>query len=150
MEQGQGTFVKVSYRDDAPVLVARTKKDIAAAAFGDLSYERPLVFFESAQESVEKGLWLYSKNILPLVAEDNLELTCMAACRYGIDAIVGDAASLLKVAAFLDVEARPPRPRYPELAKVTHLVLIGPRAAPNSLGRLARAFPAARLQTVSA
>ena len=135
------TFMKVVYQDDVPHLPARTKKDIEKTDLGRVTYERPLVFFENVQESVEASLWLYAQNILPLITDENMDITCMAAIRYGIDAIIGDFRSLREIADVI--------PRYPGLAKVAHLVVIGSCAELNSLEYLARAFPAARLQVIS-
>ena len=131
--------MKVVYEGDVPRLLARTRKDIEEADCGRIMYQRPLVFFGSAQESVEKGLWLYTKNILPLIAEEHVDITCMAAVRYGIDAIVGDFESLRKIAVAI--------PRYPDLAKVAHIIVVGKHGEPD-LECLKQAFPAATLHLI--
>ncbi len=93
----RGLFVKIVYKNNAPFLVARTRNDIKKEEYGEIMYERPLVFFLSSHESIEKSLWLYSKNILPLIAEDNIITTSMSAGRYEIDSIVGDVESIKKI-----------------------------------------------------
>ena len=133
-------FMKVVYEGDVPRLLARTRKDIEEADCGRIMYQRPLVFFGSAQESVEKGLWLYTKNILPLIAEEHVDITCMAAARYGIDAILGDIASLKKMEEAVS--------RYPDLAKVAYLVVADMRDEPGCSKFLKQAFPAATLQRI--
>ncbi len=92
-----GLFVKIIYHNNIPFLIARTKRDISKDNYGEINYERPLVFFESSHESIEKALWLYNKNILPLMAEDNIDLTEIIAGRYEIDSIIGDVKSITNI-----------------------------------------------------
>ncbi len=90
-------FTKIVYRDGKPALIGRTSEDVATESYG-MACERPLVLFKNVHENVEKGLWFYQKNILPLMAEHSRELTVMMAGKYDIDAIVGDPE---EIAVFL-------------------------------------------------
>ncbi len=90
----KGLFVKVVRANNETFLVARTKYDISEEDFGPTLYSRPLVIFDSPHESLEKGLWLYGKNLLPLIAEDNVTVTLLAASRFKIDALLCDNISL--------------------------------------------------------
>ena len=92
-----GLFVKVVYHKNIPYLIARTEENIGKENYGEIIYERPLVFFENSCESIEKGLWHYEKNILPHISEENLDITVMVAIRYEIDSVVGDIASIKKL-----------------------------------------------------
>jgi hypothetical protein len=134
----RGLFVKIGYHEDTPYLIARTKEDIGAEAFGSIRYERPLIYFESAQESVEKSLWQYAQNILPLIAEDSFDITCMAAERYGIDAVMGDVASLVR----LSKRVRD----LPFLRSVKHLTAVDSRFDPSSTDLIRESFPDATLE----
>lgn len=94
-------YVKAVYAsDDRAMLIARTLPDVEAEAV-PYEGERPLVLFESGHETVEKSLWLYAQNILPLIGEKNLEVTAMNAERYTIDGIVGDTESALALVPHL-------------------------------------------------
>lgn len=58
---------------------------------------RPLVLFSDRNEAVEKSLWFYEHDILPLVGEsNNPEATVSAAGIYGINAILADTEILKK------------------------------------------------------
>lgn len=138
----KGLFVKIVYSDNIPFLLARTKADISREDYGEIRYERPLVFFESSHESIEKGLWLYSKNTLPLVAEDNLDITLMAAGRYGIDSVVGDALSLKKM--FMGGS------QYFDHKKIKNVTVIDSRFEENLSNFLTSAFAGAKLQLILA
>lgn len=89
-------FVKTVYKDEMPVLFARTTDDIAAEDFG-ASGERPLVALDSSHESIEKSLWFYENNILPLIRSADLTITAMIAAKYEIDAIVADTKTLAEL-----------------------------------------------------
>ena len=88
MADQANAFYKIIHAGN-PYLVPRRLQDIAGETFG-IRCERPLVLFTDPQEAVEKSLWFYARNILPLIGEpNNLAVTAFAAQRYGVDAIVG-------------------------------------------------------------
>lgn len=75
---------------DPPLLVPRRLADIARENFG-VRCERPFVLFTDTQEALEKSLWFYAHNILPLVGEaNNLAVASFTARRYGINAMVSE------------------------------------------------------------
>lgn len=82
-------FCKIIHADP-PFLVPRRLADIGRENFGT-ACERPLVLFADPQEALEKSLWFYAHNILPLMGEpNNLAVTAFTAKSYGIDAIVSE------------------------------------------------------------
>ncbi len=137
-----GLFVKIIYRDNVPFLLARTKKDISKEDYSEIRYERPLVTFESSHESIEKGLWHYGKNILPLMAEDNLTITLITSGRYGIDSIMGDAVSLKKLSQSGS--------QYFDNTKIKNVTVIDSRFDENPCNFLNGAFVNAQLQLILA
>lgn len=65
-------------------------EDIAAERYG-VEGQRPLVLFADRHDAIEKSLWFYERNVLPLAAESqNLPISAFAAHRYKIDAILAD------------------------------------------------------------
>ena len=84
-----------------PILIARTTEDISEEHFGTIQ-TRPLVLFGTIHESIEKCLWVYEQNILPLVCtEGSGELTARTALQYGIDSILCDMGSFKEVSPHL-------------------------------------------------
>ena len=86
-------FTKITCQDDIPLLIGRTEEDIRAEDFGVLG-QRPLVLFGNVYEGIEKGLWAYTRNILPLISENNLDISAKAAVAYGVDSIIGGTEEL--------------------------------------------------------
>ncbi len=138
-----GLFVKIIYHENIPFLLARTAKDIGEEEYGEINYERPLIFFESSHESTEKGLWHYSRDILPLLSENNLELTLIIAGRYGIDAIMGETESLSKLVGLKIESYFPP-------GKIKNITLVDRNFDEDLRKALRKAFPAARYQSILA
>lgn len=121
-------FYKIVHTDP-PSLVPRRLADIGKENFGVLC-ERPLVLFADVQEALEKSLWFYARNILPLIGEpNNLAVTAFAARRYGIDAMVSE----LPIAAELIGRLA----REYDTGRVASLTLIGRHFALSELEPLA-------------
>ena len=139
-----GLFVKIIYHNNVPYLLARTKDDINKEDFGETKYGRPLVFFENSHESIEKALWLHDKNILPLVAEDNLNVVLMTAARYEIDSIVGDVLSVKKL---LPVQSGL---RHFDHEKITAVTIIDSHFDENLHVLLSDSFPSAKIDMILA
>ncbi|HUY62471.1 MAG TPA: hypothetical protein VMV50_01610 [Candidatus Paceibacterota bacterium] len=111
-----GLFTKVAYHEGDPFLIGRHLDDIAGESYGDPG-DRPLVAFSSLHEGIEKSLWCYSKNVLPLIADGDRDITAMLAERYEIDALLTDSAEL---ATLLPALAS----RFP-LNRIRHVSVIG-------------------------
>ena len=135
-----GLFVKVVYGNDIPFLIAVTKDSIGQESYGGILCQRPLVSFENSHESIEKGLWFYGKNIMPLAAEDNLYITLMVAERYGVDSIVGDTESIKKLLSKAE--------RYIDGKKIISIALVDFCFDADCNGSLRKYFPNAKITLV--
>lgn len=89
----RGLFTKVAYDGERPFLIGRRLDDIALESYGGTG-TRPLVAFSSGHEGLEKSLWCYSKNILPLVGDDDPDITAMLSARFEADALITDSETL--------------------------------------------------------
>jgi hypothetical protein len=89
----EGLLTKVAYEGEKPFLIGRHLEDIASESYGALG-DRPLVAFSSTHEGLEKSLWCYTRNILPLITNDDPDITGMLAKRYEVDTLITDTATL--------------------------------------------------------
>lgn len=84
-------------------LIKRTLKDLGVEDLGQVDFERPLVIFGDSGETCEKALWVYEKNLIPLVGEaNNLPATLKAAGQYQIDCIITESRLLEKLWPLLE------------------------------------------------
>lgn len=74
--------------------------DIQAESFGVVS-ARPLVYMQSPHEAIEKSMWCYEHNMVPLIGEKTLEVVTYAAEKYQVDSLITDVASLAKLEPYL-------------------------------------------------
>lgn len=86
-------FTKIVRSDVGPTLFGRTIEDMKMESWGVQS-ARPLVYLANAHEAVEKSLWCYLNNMVPLIGERDPDLTARLAAMYGIDSIIADVPSL--------------------------------------------------------
>lgn len=80
--------------------------DIARESWGPLGI-RPLVYLADSDEMLEKTMWCYEQNVLPLIGEVVPEITNSSADFYRIDSLVTDAASLQKLLPHLGRRTEP-------------------------------------------
>lgn len=139
MAEQPNLFYKI-VRADPPFLVPRRLADIGKENFG-VPCERPLVLLADPQEALEKSLWFYAHNILPLVGEaNNLAVTVFSARTYGVDAIVSELPIIAEFLPRLETEY--------DLGRIVSLTLIGRRFSYQDLapffreGRALRALVA--------
>lgn len=111
----ESMFIKVVHKGDESYLIGRTITDIKNEEYG-IPCERPLALFKYCYEGIEKGLWFYEHNILPMINEDNLEITSMMASKYKIDGIVAEMDILKSFTTIL-------KKRY-DLNHITHIRII--------------------------
>ncbi len=123
-------FVKIVHGVGGPMLIARSPSELGKEPWGPTGV-RPLVALSSLYENVEKSLWVYEQNILPLIYLDDVTITALAAERYEIDSIVADEHTLTELAAVLSKECR---------EGIQHVSVIG--RGERSLAKLS--FPNAR------
>lgn len=74
--------------------ILRTATSIAQEAYGIEDSERPCIAFPHRTESMEKALWFYENNILPLVSSANPILTKVHMEKYKCDSFVGSFKTL--------------------------------------------------------
>lgn len=114
---------------EKPFLVQWSLADLAAERFGFTDSARPLVMLSDAHEAIEKSLWFYEHDILPLIGEiHNVPVSAFAAKTYGIDAIVSDEYMLSRTLPELE--------KVYDLGKVASLTLIGAHFAAASIAYL--------------
>lgn len=131
-----GLLTKVAYEGGKPFLIGRHLEDIAGESFGTLG-ERPLIAFGSTHESLEKSLWCYARNILPLITNDDPDITAMLAKRYEADTLITDTATLATLL--------PALARHYELARFRRVSVID---TSFNLPLLEKMFPEAELSLV--
>lgn len=87
-------LTKITYPNGAePLLIARRVDDICHEVFGAGGI-RPLVDFQSHHEALEKSLWYYEQNLLPLINEADPRVTAALAVKYEVDAITTSTDAL--------------------------------------------------------
>lgn len=92
MEQ-RVTFTKIVRDGDTAALYDRAFDDIRTESWGVLSM-RPLVYISDYHDAIEKSLWCYLNNMVPLIGEKDPDLTARLATLYEIDSIIADLPSL--------------------------------------------------------
>lgn len=111
-------------REKALVKTVRTQEGLFASewSFADIANEsygptgvRPLVYFADPDEAIEKAMWCYEREVLPLIGEAMPEVVRSAADFYRIDSLITDAISLEKLLPYL--QERP--------APLTHISVVG-------------------------
>jgi hypothetical protein len=88
--------------------------DIAAESWGAIGM-RPLIYLSDPDECLEKTIWCYEKNRLPLIAESLPEVVNSAADFYRIDSLITDSHSLPKLLPHLESRKK----------KLKHLSVVG-------------------------
>lgn len=111
----EGLFTKIVMRNNRTTLIGRTGTDIALESYGGYG-ERPLVTFVSLHESLEKSMWLLTRNILPLINDRDNDITVMTAVKYQIDSVLADMTSLKSISERLSQ-------RY-DISRIKHITVI--------------------------
>ncbi len=88
-----GGLVKVVGAAEGVFLSGSDFADIGREAFGVVS-QRPMVAFDDAHEAMEKAMWCYEHDTVPLLAEKDPRVALYMAGKYSVDSLVTDAASL--------------------------------------------------------
>jgi hypothetical protein len=94
------SLTKVVHAPEGVFLSEWCFDDIGREPWGMTSV-RPLVYLDNAHEAVEKSLWCYAHNLVPLIGEKNIDITFFAAQRYDIDSLIVDLASLMRLEPYL-------------------------------------------------
>ena len=97
-------LTKIVKRTGEPFLIHRALGDIKAEDYGVIG-KRPLIIFSDSHDALEKSLWCYENNILPLIGENlNLVVTAYTARRYEIDSILGEGEIVMRFLPILEKE----------------------------------------------
>lgn len=129
-------LAKVAYYNERPFLIGRHLSDIGREEYGDLG-NRPLVAFASIHECLEKALWCTTRNILPIIADKDEDITGMLAQRYEVDSIVADSATIEKTATALA--------RHYDTTKTAYVTVVD---ITFNLPLLIRTFPSTQIHLV--
>lgn len=86
---GRG-FVKIIDSKSNPFLIKRILTELKEEQYGIIGH-RPTVLFSDGHESLEKALWCYEQNVLPVLGESaNISITDFLIYRYESDSFLGD------------------------------------------------------------
>ena len=88
-----GGFVKIAGDGESNFLVEWNPKDIGGESFGVKS-QRPGVCFVNSHEALEKALWCYEQDSVPLLAESAPLVLFRSIEKYAADSLIADEQSL--------------------------------------------------------
>lgn len=91
-----GEFVKIVKKYKRPFLIQRDLSDIKEENYGSFC-EFPQILLSDSHEALEKSLWFYKHNIIPLIGEsNNLQASSYGAAKLGIDFLLIDEEMFFK------------------------------------------------------
>jgi hypothetical protein len=93
-------LVKIVHTPEGPFLSEWSFEDIGREEFGLIS-ARPMVYLTDSHEAMEKSMWCYENNMVPLVGEKDPNVAMFAAGKYKIDSLITDVESLAKFLPYL-------------------------------------------------
>lgn len=93
-------------RADRPFLSEWSFADIGREAYGVRS-KRPMVYMSDPHEAIEKSMWCYENNMVPLIGEKDPALATYAADKYQIDSLIIDAPTLALIEPYLRRRTEP-------------------------------------------
>jgi hypothetical protein len=64
-----------------------------------------MVYLSDPHEAIEKSMWCYENNMLPLIGEKDPDIAMFAAEKYQIDSLITDTAALTKLLPYLQKRA---------------------------------------------
>jgi len=99
-------MMKLVRTPTASFLSAWSFSDIGAEAYGVAS-KRPISYFSDSRESLEKAMWCYERNVVPLVGEQNATAARRAAELCDIDSLMTDMRALQGMRPYLEARGAP-------------------------------------------
>lgn len=93
-------LVKIVHTAEGDFLVEWSFADIGQEMFG-VSSNRPMVYMDNPHESIEKSMWCYESNMVPLIGEKDPDIAAFAAERYEVDSLITDEVALQKLMPML-------------------------------------------------
>lgn len=96
------SFTKIVRSGAGAILSEWAYEDIAREAYGEPS-ARPMVYFSDAHEGIEKSMWCYERDMVPLLGETHNPAVAAALARmYRVDSIIADAPSLERLRTYIE------------------------------------------------
>ena len=93
------SLVKIVHGKEGSFLSEWSFDDIGKEQWGEIG-ARPLVYMTDPHEAIEKSMWCYEQNRVPLIGEKDPDLTIYAAGKYRIDSLITDASALARFAPY--------------------------------------------------
>lgn len=119
-------LVKIVHTQNGPFLSEWAFVDIAKEPWGIVT-DRPFVYMTDPHSAVEKSMWCYEQNRVPLIGEKNPDIAAIAAKKYQVDSLIADPVSVMKLLPYLQSRAQ----------KLKSLTLIVESFSPQELMPLA-------------
>jgi hypothetical protein len=94
--KNERALVKTVNATDGAFLSEWSFADIGGEQYGEVGM-RPMVYFGDPDESIEKAMWCYENDLLPVIGENLPEVANDAADFYSVDSLIADSISLPKL-----------------------------------------------------
>lgn len=101
-----GEMTKIIRTPDYSFLSMWSVSDIGAEPYGVAS-SRPMSYFADPGEAIEKSIWCYERNMVPLIGEQNPYVALLAARAYDIDSLIADTESVRTLMPYLEARKKP-------------------------------------------
>ncbi len=116
------SLVKIVHDEGRMFLSEWSFEDIGREPWG-IPSTRPMVYLSDPHEAVEKSMWCYENNKMPLIREKDTDIAMIAASKYRIDSLITDTASLQRFLPFLKRQEE----------RLLSITIIGESFDPSSL-----------------
>src|SRR3989344_2514382 len=98
--KAEKALVKIVHSEQGMFLSEWSFDDIGREPWG-ITSRRPMVYLADPHEAIEKSMWCYENNMVPLIGERDPDVAMFAAGKYHIDQLITDALSLPKLLPYL-------------------------------------------------
>lgn len=115
-------LVKIVHTPQGPFLSEWAFTDIAAEPWGTVT-DRPFVYMTDPHSAVEKSMWCYEQNRVPLIGEKHPDIAAVAAKKYQIDSLIADPESVMKLLSYIQSRSQ----------KLRSLTLVADSFSPHEL-----------------
>ena len=95
------SLIKIVHEGKRLFLSEWSFEDIGREPWG-IPSARVLVYMTDPHEAIEKSMWCYENNMVPLIGEPDPDIAMFTASKYRIDSIIADTVSLPKLLPFLE------------------------------------------------
>jgi len=99
-------LVKIVHTPEGPFLSEWAFTDIAAEPWGIVT-DRPMVYLTDPHSAIEKSMWCYEQNRVPLIGEKSADIASIAAKKYDIDSLIADPGSVMRMLPYLKSRTNP-------------------------------------------